>query len=367
MIKIAFSGGGTGGHIYPALAIADALREAGGVDMFWIGSKKGMDRRIVEEAGIRFYGICAGKLRRYFSLRNIIDFFKVLWGLREARRILSRENPDLLFSKGGFVSVPPVLAAANLGIPVHTHESDISPGLATRINARFAERIWTAYKESADAFLPSMRLRLRCSGNPVRRAFRHASSARGRAFLEERSGQKITAGQKILLVLGGSQGAKEINELVEAGRAELSRWFFVVHQTGGSALEAGPNYLPLPYLKEEMPDVLAAAALVLGRSGAGTVWEAATAGIPMALIPLAGSGTRGDQVENAAYFEKHGAALTLVHPTRDALLEAVGALAEDGARRKAMAAAARTLGAQDAAREISAALLARCRAQRSRA
>ena len=210
------------------------------------------------------------------------------------------------------------------------------------------------------ALFPARR-RLRCSGNPVRRAFREASPARGRAFLEARSGQKIPPEQKILLVLGGSQGAKEINDLVEAGRAELSRWFFVVHQTGGPCTEAAPNYLPLAYLKGEMPDVLASAALVLGRSGAGTVWEAAAAGIPMMLIPLAGEGTRGDQVENAAYFKERGAAQVLLHPTLDALLEAVAALAADDARRGKMAKAARALGKQDAAREISAALLARCR------
>lgn len=365
MKKICFAGGGTGGHIYPALAIIFALREAdeksgahpdGKIEIFWIGQKNGMDRQIVEDAGVRFFGISAGKLRRYFSLKNLLDIFKIAAGFFAARRILRRECPTLLFSKGGFVSVPPVIAAASLGIPVHTHESDFSAGLATRINARFATRIWLASAETAGFFSDKLKQRCRVCGNPVRPAFRAAAlagGAQGRAALERLSGKKIPEQKKILLVLGGSQGAQEVNELVRGSISCLTRHFFVVHQTGCAAETASADsdadsYFPVKYIKAEMPAILAAASLVLGRSGAGTVWESAAAGVPMILIPLAGSGTRGDQVENARYFERQGAALTLIHPSGTELEAAVEALVSDETRLDAMAAASRKAGALDA-------------------
>ncbi|MCL2602525.1 MAG: glycosyltransferase, partial [Treponema sp.] len=146
MVTIAFTGGGTGGHIYPGLAVISRLKSLLPVRVFWIGSNAGMDRGIVESAGIEFFGIPSGKLRRYASLQNIGDIVKVGLGFLAARRILKREKPVLLFSKGGFVSVPPCAAAASLGIPVFTHESDASPGLATRINSRFAQRIFVPYQ-----------------------------------------------------------------------------------------------------------------------------------------------------------------------------------------------------------------------------
>ncbi|MDR2467476.1 MAG: undecaprenyldiphospho-muramoylpentapeptide beta-N-acetylglucosaminyltransferase [Spirochaetaceae bacterium] len=356
MTAIAFTGGGTGGHIYPALALIGVLREISDIDVFWIGHKSGMDRALVEGAGVRFYGIRAGKLRRYFSLRNVSDLFRTLWGVIGAWRVLARERPALLFSKGGFVSVPPVLAAALMKIPIHTHESDFSPGLATKINARFAACVWTAYEETARRFLRSLRGGIRYVGNPVRPAFFNAQPERGRAFLAAASGQAVEKGRAILMVLGGSQGAHEINNLVAACRDQLCRHFFVVHQTGAAASPAPaamPGYFPIAYINDEMPDVLAAAALILGRSGAGTVWEAAAVGVPMVLVPLSGPGTRGDQVENAAYFTEKGAACTLLSPSADELYACIAELAGDAERRTAMAAAARQIGARNAARIIA--------------
>jgi UDP-N-acetylglucosamine--N-acetylmuramyl-(pentapeptide) pyrophosphoryl-undecaprenol N-acetylglucosamine transferase len=315
-----------------------------------------MDRPLVEGAGLEFFGIPSGRLRRYFSLKTIPDFFRVLMGFFAARRILKKERPALLFSKGGFVSVPPCAAAASLGIPVFTHESDYSPGLATKINIRFTVSgtgsIFTAYKDTAAFFPPALRNRVRVSGNPVRPEFRSADPARGRAFLG------LTGGDRILLVLGGSQGADEINKLVWESLDTLTAWYTVVHQTGpGKAdhLEAGKKYRPFPYIKDEMPHVLAAAELVLGRSGAGTVWESATLGRPMVLIPLSGSGTRGDQVENARFFEKAGAAVTLSGGNLDgeSLGRVIGSLAEDTEKREAMAAASKRIGETDGAALIA--------------
>jgi UDP-N-acetylglucosamine--N-acetylmuramyl-(pentapeptide) pyrophosphoryl-undecaprenol N-acetylglucosamine transferase len=356
MVNIAFTGGGTGGHIYPGLAVAANLRRRLECRIFWIGSRTGMDRSLVEGAGLDFFGVPSGRLRRYFSLKTVPDFFRVLAGFCAARKILKQERPALLFSKGGFVSVPPCAAAASLGIPVFTHESDYSPGLATRINVRFVRRgrgaIFTAYEDTATFFPPSLRNRICVSGNPVRPEFRSADPERGRAFLG------LAGGERILLVLGGSQGADEINRLVRESLGELTRWYTVVHQTGpgkNGEAGAGGRYLSFPYIHGEMPHVLAAAELVLGRSGAGTVWESAAAGIPMVLIPLRGSGTRGDQVENARFFEKAGAALVLSGGDVDArtLSRAVASIAEDETKRTAMAAASKRIGETDGAALIA--------------
>jgi UDP-N-acetylglucosamine--N-acetylmuramyl-(pentapeptide) pyrophosphoryl-undecaprenol N-acetylglucosamine transferase len=331
-----------------------------------------MDRSLAEAAALEFYGIPSGKLRRYFSLKNIPDIFRVLAGFFVARRILKKLRPALLFSKGGFVSVPPCAAAASLGIPVFTHESDFSPGLATKINTRFAKKIFVSYEDTAQLLPPKSRALVTVSGNPVRQEFRHAaagdeaqgasSAARreriaavGRAFLG------VKEGDRLLLVLGGSQGAQELNNLVRESLAELTKLYVVVHQTGPKNewdLPRGERYLPYPYIRDEMPQVLAAAEVVLGRSGAGTVWESAACGVPMVLVPLSGSGTRGDQVENARFFERAGAAVVLLGPEANPenLVKTIRVIAGDGEKRAAMAAASGRLGQRDGAALIAEAI-----------
>ena len=358
VMKIAFTGGGTGGHIYPGLAIAAELVQRAGPDVcgiFWIGAKTGMDKSIVEEAGVEFFGIPAGKLRRYFSLKTIPDFFRVIAGFFAARKIFRREKPVLLFSKGGFVSVPPCAAAASLGIPVFTHESDFSPGLATRLNARFARQIFIAYNETT-AYLPEkIRHRLVVTGNPVRSGFYKADKAKGRAFLG------LTEDQRILLVLGGSLGARELNELVRNNINELCGIYSVAHITGGSGGGEAPamsgRYKPFPYIREEMPHVLACAELVLGRSGAGTVWECAVMGKPMVLVPLS-ENSRGDQVENARFFERAGAAICLTGQdlNDENLVRVIDNLARDSKKREAMAYASGKIGRTNGACNIVSAL-----------
>ena len=353
MVNIAFTGGGTGGHIFPGLAVAAELKRllAGEYRIFWIGSSAGMDRGLVEEAGIEFLGVPSGKLRRYFSIKTAVDFFRVISGFFAARKILKKQKARLLFSKGGFVSVPPCAAAASLGIPVFTHESDFSPGLATRLNARFVLRtggkIFTAYEDTARFFPEAVRRCIMLSGNPVRGIFRNADAAMGKAFLG------CADNARILLVLGGSQGAREINELVRAALSGLTETYTVVHQTGPNQawdLPAAERYKPYPFIREELPHVMAAAELVLSRSGAG-IWEFAVLGKPMLLIPLRGSASRGDQVENARYFEKAGAARALmgedVNPGQ--LVQAVNTLAYNTEERTIMAAASSRLGERDGA------------------
>jgi len=353
MVNIAFTGGGTGGHIYPGLAVAERLLEGVGAGreyrVFWIGANRGMDRAIVEAAGLEFFGIPAGKLRRYLSLKTLPDAFRVAAGFFAARKILKKRKVHLLFSKGGFVSVPPCAAAASLGVPVFTHESDFSPGLATRLNLRFvrktAGRVFAAYSDTA-RFLPKDIVTV--SGNPVRSVFRKADPAKGRAFLG------VGPEERVLLVLGGSQGAAEVNNLVRACLENLCRRYTVVHQYGPGRSWDVPQtrgHISFPYINAEMPHVLAAAELVLGRSGAGTVWESATLGKPMVLIPLSGPGTRGDQVENARFFEREGAALVLTGDEANAenLSETIDALARDTPRRERMAEASARIGSLDGA------------------
>jgi UDP-N-acetylglucosamine--N-acetylmuramyl-(pentapeptide) pyrophosphoryl-undecaprenol N-acetylglucosamine transferase len=363
MVSIAFTGGGTGGHIYPGLAVASQLKSrldggSSNIRLIWIGSSSGMDRSLVESAGLEFFGVPSGKLRRYFSLRTAIDFFKVITGFFAARKILKKQKVLLLFSKGGFVSVPPCAAASSLKIKVFTHESDFSPGLATKINTRFVLKtnggIFTAYEDTS-RFLPeAAKKRVTVCGNPVRADFRTADPDKGRAFLG------VPPQDRVLLVLGGSQGAKEINDLVHETLDELKKTYTVVHQTGPNLewdIGADEKYKPFPYIKEEMPDVMAAAEIVLGRSGAG-IWEWAVCGKPMILIPLTGSGTRGDQVENAGYFEKAGAAVVLTgdKANAQALLEAVNLLASDNEKRQAMKTASAKIGETDGAGVIAEAL-----------
>jgi len=364
MVNIAFTGGGTGGHIYPGLAVAIELKEMlkdRQYRIFWIGSSTGMDISLVEGAGIEFYGVPSGKLRRYFSLKTIPDFFKVAAGYLASRKILKKQKASILFSKGGYVSVPPCAAAYSLKIPVFTHESDYSPGLATKINSRFSAKtkglIFTAYKDTARFFPVNIQNRVTVTGNPVRSCFRNADPAKGRGFLN------ISPNERILLILGGSQGAAEINELVRVSLDILTENYTVVHQTGPNLewdVPASEKYKPFPYIKDEMAHVMAAAEIVMGRSGAG-IWEWAVLGKPMILIPLRGAGTRGDQVENAHYFENLGAALLLGEGvTSNEIVLAISSLASDEEKRLKMAQASLKVGEQDSAKIIAGFLLEAC-------
>ena len=351
---LVFTGGGTGGHVYPGLAVIDALRERGFLGRIaWLGSKKESDRSAVEAAGLEFIALPSGKLRREPSLENFADAFRVLAGYAASRGALKRLKPALLFSKGGYVSVPPCAAAASLGIPYFTHESDLTPGLATRLNARRADRVVLSYEETRGLLPASARGRAIVEGNPVRASIRRGDAGKGRALLG------VPDGFPVVFFLGGSQGARQINELVEAALPRLTEAAFVVHQSGGGytslAVQDTLRYKRYEYIREEMPDLLAAADLVVGRAGAGTLWECAALAKPMLLVPLCGSGTRGDQVDNAALFERAGAALCLAGPdaTTDRVCDDVLGLLRDPSRLLAMGAAARALAGRDAASAIA--------------
>ncbi len=360
---IAVAGGGTGGHVYPALSVIDAMRADGSGGpaprVVWIGSITGPERRIVESRGVRFEAITAGKLRRYFSVKNLTDVVRIVTGCAQSFRLFLRYRPAVLFAKGGYVSVPPALAAYVCGVPVVAHESDLDPGLATRINSRFAASILLAYEESRKYYPQKLQDRVVVTGVPIRSDLLRGDRERGR----RRVGADSTT--PILLVLGGSQGARRVNELIITHLDRLCRRWFVVHQTGRGWRRSPerPNYLSVDYLREEYADLLAAADCLVCRAGATTLWEAAVMGKPMVLVPLGLDSSRGDQIRNAAYFERRGAAKVCGsgENAEARLLADLDELAADAGERRRLGAAARNLVCADAAERISAILSCRVR------
>src|SRR5574344_1363230 len=239
-IRIVFEGGGKGGHIYPGIAVADELQLLAvekniPIEIYWIGSKTGMDKTIVEKNLVssggsitQFYGISCGKLRRYLSLKHIVDIFKIIAGYFGAIHILRKIKPTVLFSKGGFVSVPPCAAAKLLHIPYYTHECDFTPGLATRLNSKGAKNIFVSYEETIKYIKETLRQKCIVTGNPVRPIFYDDNADKGRKFLSIENDSK----KPLLLVLGGSLGARQINSLVVENLPWLKERFVVIHQTG---------------------------------------------------------------------------------------------------------------------------------------
>ena len=335
---VAFAGGGTAGHVFPGLAVAQEL----GARIVWIGSASGVERELVTAAGIDFRGIPAGKLRRYFSLRNLSDIARTVAGVCAAVRVLRRERPALLFSKGGFVSVPPVVAAWLCGIPSWTHESDFDPGLATRINLFFCEKVLVSFAETVGALPARHREKAVVTGNPVRKAMYSADAARGRALVG------CDAATPMVFVIGGSLGSSFINGLIVSCLSELLPRFFVVHQMGSHDFQASQreNYFPSPFFAGELPDIMAAADLVIGRAGANTLAELAALAKPSILIPLPRTGSRGDQIANAEVFRAAGASLVIPEheATPAGMVAAVCRLLGDRARLGEMAFAAGSLG-----------------------
>ncbi len=305
-----FTGGGTGGHVYPGLAVIRVLRERGffeSRDLYWIGSAKGMERSILKNAGIQYVSVPAGKLRRYFSVRNFLDIFNITWAVFKSLGLMLYKRPVLLFSKGGYVSVPPVLAARLCRVPVITHESDLDPGLATRINSRFADRICISYERTAGYFPENLRNKTVLTGNPIRPEVLAGNSAAGKTLFGLRGDKPL------IFVIGGSLGASQINSLLAEVHGELLSYAEIIHQTGAGNGEdtSVEGYVRKEYINEEIPHILAAADLIITRAGAGTLWECGTLGKAMILIPLDTSGSRGDQLRNAAFFQEKGGAVVL--------------------------------------------------------
>lgn len=310
--KIVFTGGGSAGHVTPNIAIINEIgfKEW---DIHYIGSKKGIERELIQKLDIPYYSITSGKLRRYIDFENVVDMFRVLKGCFEARTTLKKIKPQLVFSKGGFVSVPVIVAAKSLGIPIYIHESDMTPGLANKISQRFATRIFTSFEETKKFFPGS---KTRAIGSPIRKEILNGSAPKGRQLLGFHDRLPI------LTIMGGSLGAKRINETVRESLAELTKKYQIVHLCGkgnvDQALIGFPGYKQFEFVSDELPDILAATDLILTRGGSNAIFEFLALKIPMLIIPLSKKQSRGDQILNAIAFEEKGYSLTLEEETLNA-------------------------------------------------
>jgi len=298
MKKIILTGGGTAGHVTPNIALLPFL-QADGYEVHYIGSKEGLERGLIEPYGIPYHCISAGKLRRYADVKNITDIFKILRGFGGAFGIIRRLKPDILFSKGGFVSVPAVAAARMLGVKCVVHESDITPGLANRLSQPFASKICASFPETL-THLPEHKGVL--TGTPIRQELLQGDNEKGIRFLEWRA-----EGKPIIMAMGGSQGSVMINNCVRAALPELLQRFRVIHLCGKGNLsgQKKPGYAEFEYMGSELADLYALADIVVSRAGANTLFELLAIRKPNLLIPL-DAGSRGDQKANAESFALQG-------------------------------------------------------------
>ena len=305
MKRIVFTGGGSAGHVTPNLAIIPHLQEKGW-DISYIGSHQGIEKTIIENEGIPYYGIASGKLRRYFDLKNIKDPFFVMKGVMDAYVQIRKLKPDVIFSKGGFVSVPVVIGGWLNRVPVLLHESDMTPGLANKIALRFASKIFVTFEEAVQ-HLPKDKVVY--TGSPVREEVLCGNREKGLRFLGFHSRKPV------ITVMGGSLGAKKINETVREALPQLLKNYQVVHLCGkgnlDEKLQSTKGYRQFEYVHGELPDVLGATDFVISRAGSNAIFEFLTLQKPMILIPLPKSSSRGDQILNAQSFERQGYAAVL--------------------------------------------------------
>ena len=295
---VVVAGGGTAGHVVPALPVVEALLAAGSTVHF-VGSTSGLEEGLVAPLGIPFHGIQTGKLRRYFSLENLLDALRVPLGVWQAWRLLRRLRPAVVFSKGGFVSFPVVVGAWLNKIPVVAHESDFTPGLANRLALPFVKSLCVNFEDTR-----ARHDRLVVTGTPIRRALLEGDRARGRSLLG------VDAKRPVLLVVGGSLGAARLNEVVRDSLDQLLPEYAVVHVCGVGKIDAAladlPGYIQREYVSDDWGDIIAAADLVISRAGANALYEWLALGKPHLLVPLPLTASRGDQIENAAYAEARG-------------------------------------------------------------
>lgn len=314
--KIGFTGGGSIGHVSVNVALIPYFQQKG-YETFYIGSKNGIEKEMIEELeNVTYFPISSGKLRRYFDFKNFTDPFRVIKGLNDAYQILKREKPTLIFSKGGFVSVPVAIAAHLLKIPVLLHESDVTPGLANKISIKFADHIFTTFPQAAE-HLPKEKV------TPI------GSIIRDTLFNGEvKKGYELTGFNKkkpIILVMGGSLGSVLINDTIRKNLPHLLEKYQIIHLTGKELIDESyhqSGYRQFEFVTEELNDLLAITDFVISRAGSNSIFEFLALQIPMLLIPLSTSASRGDQLLNALYFEKIGYALTLKEEdlTQNALL-----------------------------------------------
>ena len=319
MKRIVLTGGGTAGHVTPNIALLPKLR-AEGYDVHYIGSYDGIERKLIEEFDVPYYGISSDKLRRYFDPKNFSDPFKVVKGFAEASSIIKRLKPDVVFSKGGFVSVPVVLAAKRRGVPCIIHESDMTPGLANKICIPCAKKVCTNFPETIKN-LPAGKAVL--TGSPIRQELFNGNKEKGLAFCG------FTNDKPVLLIIGGSLGSVVVNEAVRAILPELLEQFQIIHLCGkgkvDERLKNTKGYVQFEYIKQELTDLFAASDLIISRAGANAICEILALRKPHILIPLSAAASRGDQILNANSFKKQGFSYVIEEEglNKDTLMKAV--------------------------------------------
>ena len=305
MKKIILTGGGTAGHVTPNIALLPGLRERG-YEIYYIGSYDGIEKELIEKEGIPYYGISSGKLRRYADLKNLSDPFRVVKGLGEARKLIAQLEPDVVFSKGGYVAVPVILAAARKHVPIIAHESDMTPGLANRICIPHAAKICCNFPETLQN-LPEGKAVV--TGSPLRKELMDGDAAAGRAFCG------FDESKPVLMITGGSLGAVNVNNHVRAILPALLKDFQIVHLCGKGnldpALDGTEGYRQYEYIGSELPDLFAMADLLISRAGANSICEISALAKPNLLIPLSANASRGDQILNARSYEKQGFSMVM--------------------------------------------------------
>ena len=298
--KIILTGGGTAGHVTPNLALIPHLQERG-YDIAYIGTRDGIEKKLIADFNIRYYGISAGKLRRYFDAKNFSDPFRVLKGFHDAGKVLKEERPDVIFSKGGFVSVPVIHAARSKKIPCILHESDLTPGLANRLCIPFAKKVCCNFPETLQ-YLPAEKTVL--TGTPIREELRKGDKEAGRRFCG------FTDEKSVIMVLGGSLGAKSINDCMRGAMDVLMKEYNIIHICGDEKMDnlklTTPGYAQFEYVKAELKDLFALSDVVVSRAGANSICELLALKIPNVLVPLSVKNSRGDQLLNARSFEAQG-------------------------------------------------------------
>lgn len=330
MKKIILTGGGTAGHVTPNIALMPRLKELG-YEIHYIGSYQGIEKQLIEQQHIPYYGISSGKLRRYFDIKNFSDPFKVIKGYTQARRLIRRIAPDVIFSKGGFVSVPVILAAKHCKVPAIIHESDITPGLANKLAIPAARKVCCNFPETLQ-YLPKEKAVL--TGSPIRNELMHGSARRA----QELCG--FTGNKKTILIIGGSTGSQVINNAVRSLLPQLTAQYQIIHLCGKGKLEPSltnqKGYVQFEYAEKELRDFFALADLVVSRAGANAICEILALHLPNILIPLSANASRGDQILNARSFEKQGFSYVIEEEqlSNDTLSKAISYVLEHSASYK---------------------------------
>lgn len=300
MKKIVLTGGGTAGHVTPNIALLPSLKDAG-FEVHYIGSYEGIEKKLIEDMGIPYYGISSGKLRRYFDVKNFSDPFRVVKGYGEANRILKKIQPDVVFSKGGFVTVPVVIAAKKNHIPAIIHESDMTPGLANKLCIPSAEKVCCNFHETFD-LLPEGKAVL--TGTPIRKELFEGNATRAAEFCG------FDTEKPTILIIGGSSGSVAINNAVRECLDDILVNFHVIHLCGKGNLDENlqdkKGYAQFEYISKELRDLFALSDLVISRAGANAICELLALKKPNILIPLSKAASRGDQILNAKSFKKNG-------------------------------------------------------------